>query len=211
MSVVKLTEMLMACPSITPNDAGCQIILTEKLTQMGFHCEPLPFGEVQNLWARIGTASPLIVFAGHTDVVPTGPETNWSFPPFQPTIRDGYLHGRGASDMKAAIAAMIIAVEKFLNLNPTFPGSIAFLITSDEEGPSINGTKKVIELLQKRNIKIDYCIIGEPSSDQHVGDQIRIGRRGSLHGNLFVKGEQGHVAHPHLAINPIHMSISCVA
>ena len=208
--VIDLTQALIACPSITPDDAGCQDILIDRLKKMNFTCEILSFGEVTNLWARRGTQAPLLVFAGHTDVVPTGPLDNWTSPPFQPTEHNGYLYGRGAADMKAAIAAMIVAVENFLKLNPNFPGSIGFLITSDEEGPSINGTKKVIETLQQRNIQIDYCIIGEPSSDKQVGDQIRVGRRGSLHGKLLVQGKQGHVAHPHLAINPIHQCMQAL-
>jgi succinyl-diaminopimelate desuccinylase len=199
-------QALLACPSITPNDAGCQNIIGKRLEKLGFKCEFMRFGEVDNLWARYGSASPLLVFAGHTDVVPTGPESEWISPPFQPTIRDGYLYGRGACDMKCAIAAMIIAVEKFLQTHPDFPGSIGFLLTSDEEGPAINGTAKVIETLQKRGEKIDYCIVGEPSSDAQVGDQIRVGRRGSLHAAITIHGKQGHVAHPHLALNPIHLA-----
>lgn len=206
-SVIELSQALINCPSITPNDAGCQQIISERLTALNFKCEPMRFGDVDNLWARRGTEAPLLVFAGHTDVVPTGPEANWISPPFTVTIRDGYLYGRGASDMKCAIAAMVIAAEKFIQHHPNFPGSIGFLLTSDEEGPSINGTKKVMEALQQRGEKIDYCIVGEPSSDKHVGDQIRIGRRGSLHGKLTIRGKQGHVAHPHLAKNPIHMSL----
>jgi len=163
------------------------------------------FGEVDNLFARFGTKSPLLVFAGHTDVVPTGPIDQWTSPPFQPTIRDGNLYARGAADMKAAIAAMITATEKFLKSHADFPGSIGFLLTSDEEGPAIDGTVKVMETLEKRGEKIDYCIIGEPGSDKKIGDQIRVGRRGSLTCKLIVHGKQGHVAHPHLAENPIHL------
>jgi succinyl-diaminopimelate desuccinylase len=203
-SLVALAEALISCPSVTPNDAGCQTILRERLEKIGFHCESMRFGEVDNLWARLGKTTPLLVFAGHTDVVPPGPESSWSHPPFTPTIQNGFLFGRGAADMKSAIAAMVIAVEKFLQQHPQFPGSIAFLITSDEEGPSIDGTKKVIETLLKRDEKIDYCIIGEASSEQAVGDQIRVGRRGSLQGKMRVHGKQGHVAHPHRAENPIH-------
>lgn len=202
--VTELTQQLLARPSITPNDAGCQTLLTERLIRLGFHCESMRFGDVDNLWARYGTAAPLLVFAGHTDVVPTGPETDWTSPPFQAEIRDGFLFGRGAVDMKGAIAAMVIAVEKFLQSKPNFPGSIAFLITSDEEGPAVNGTRKVMECLLSRQEKIDFCLIGEPSSDKTVGDQVRVGRRGSLHGKFIAHGKQGHVAHPHLAINPIH-------
>lgn len=202
--VITLAQQLLTCPSLTPNDAGCQKIIRERLEQLGFQCESMRFEDVDNLWARYGTQAPLLVFAGHTDVVPTGPESQWTSPPFQPSIRDGYLYGRGTSDMKGAIAAMMTAAEKFLQSHPDFPGSIGFLLTSDEEGPAINGTAKVMEVLQKRSEKIDYCIVGEPSSDTQVGDQIRIGRRGSLHGKLTVHGKQGHVANPHLAINPIH-------
>jgi len=205
-AVVELAQQLISCPSITPNDAGCQTILSDHLKTLGFQCESMRFGDVDNLWARRGTTGPLLVFAGHTDVVPPGPENEWITPPFQPAIRDGYLYGRGAADMKSAIAAMVVAVEKFIARHANFTGSIAFLITSDEEGPSINGTKKVIETLQARGEHIDYCIIGEASSEKQVGDQIRVGRRGSLHGKLTLRGKQGHVAHPHLAKNPIHIS-----
>lgn len=206
--VTELAESLIACPSVTPNDAGCQKIISKRLAKIGFKCEAMRFGDVDNLWARLGSDAPLLVFAGHTDVVPPGPEADWTSPPFEPTVRDGHLYGRGAADMKSAIAAMVVAVEKFVKENPKFPGSIAFLITSDEEGPSINGTKKIVEALEKRDEKIDYCIIGEASSDKKLGDQIRIGRRGSLHGNLTLHGKQGHVAHPHLAKNPIHMALT---
>jgi len=204
--VIELTKELIKCPSITPHDAGCQDIISKRLTNIGFECEKMRFEDVDNLWARYGTQSPLLVFAGHTDVVPTGPEADWQSNPFHPEERNGHLYGRGASDMKSAIAAMVIAAEYFIKENKNFPGSIAFLLTSDEEGPSINGTKKVIEVLKERGEKIDYCIIGEPSSDKQIADQIRIGRRGSLHGKLMIHGKQGHVAHPHLAINPIHTS-----
>jgi succinyl-diaminopimelate desuccinylase len=205
--LIELAKKLIACPSITPNDAGCQTLISHYLTPLGFHCESMRFGQVDNLWATIGNQGPLIVFAGHTDVVPTGPLSEWDYPPFQPAIHEGNLHGRGAADMKGALAAMVISVSQFIKQHPHFPATIAFLITSDEEGPSVDGTKKVIEVLQHRGIKIDYCIIGEPSSSQHIGDQIRIGRRGSLHGKLRIQGKQGHVAHPHLAVNPIHNSL----
>lgn len=205
--VVELAQALIACRSITPNDAGCQQIIAERLNAHDFKCESMRFGDVDNLWARRGTQAPLFVFAGHTDVVPTGPESEWTSPPFTPTLRDGFLYGRGATDMKSAIAAMIVAVEKFIKHHPEFPGSIAFLITSDEEGPSIDGTRKVIEALQKRGEQIDYCIVGEASSDKQVGDQIRVGRRGSLHGKLTLRGKQGHVANPQYAKNPIHLSL----
>lgn len=204
--VISLAQQFISCPSLTPNDAGCQVIFKERLARLGFTCESLRFEEVDNLWARRGTASPLVVFAGHTDVVPTGPEADWASQPFLPEIRSGYLYGRGASDMKGSLAAMVVATEQFIQDHPHFAGSIAFLITSDEEAAAVNGTQKVIEVLQKRKEKIDYCIIGEPSSDKEIGDQIRVGRRGSLHGKLIIHGKQGHVAHPHLAKNPIHLS-----
>lgn len=201
---VSLACELMSRQSVTPNDGGCQQYLAEKLHKLGFNCESMRFDNVDNLWARLGTEGPLFVFAGHTDVVPTGPESAWTSPPFQPEIRNGYLFGRGACDMKTQIASMVIAMQNFLQKNKSFKGSLGLLITSDEEGIAINGTKKVIDELTRRGEMIDYCIVGEPSSDKQVGDQIRVGRRGSLHGRLVVNGKQGHVAHPHLAINPIH-------
>lgn len=203
---IELAKQLIARPSVTPNDAGCQDIIRQRLERAGFKCENMPFGEVKNLWARYGDQTPLIVFIGHTDVVPTGPLSEWTSPPFEPEIRNDYLYGRGASDMKGGIAAMIVATENFLKANPVFNGSLAFLITSDEEGPAIDGTKRVVEVLQQRNIKIDYCIVGEPSTNKEIGDQIRIGRRGSLHGKLTAHGKQGHVANPQHAKNPIHLS-----
>ena len=206
-SVLDLARQLISCASLTPDDAGCQNIISERLSNAGFQCESMRYGDVDNLWARFGSAAPLLVFAGHTDVVPTGPEADWTSHPFSPEIRVGYLYGRGASDMKGAVAAMLIAAEQFIKANPDFPGSIAFLITSDEEGPAVNGTQKVMQTLQKRGEKIDFCIIGEPSSETHTGDQVRVGRRGSLHGKLIVHGKQGHVAHPHLAKNPIHLTM----
>lgn len=204
---IQLATELMSCASITPTDNGCQNIISKRLEAAGFECETMRFGEVDNLWAYYGTGAPLFVFAGHTDVVPTGNEADWTSPPFTPSIRDGKLYGRGASDMKGAIAAMVVAVEQFIAITPHFNGSIAFLITSDEEGPAHDGTEKVMVALNDRGIKIDYCIVGEPSSIEHTGDQIRVGRRGSLHGALSVHGKQGHVAHPHLASNPIHSSV----
>ncbi len=205
-AVTRLAAELMSKKSITPHDGGCQQLIAQRLSALGFKCEHMRFGEVDNLWARYGTDTPLFVFAGHTDVVPTGPESEWTSPPFEPEIRDDFLYGRGAVDMKASIAAMLVAVEEYIQSNPSFPGSIAFLITSDEEGPAKDGTRKVMDELQKRNVKIDYCIVGEPSSDKKVGDQIRVGRRGSLTGTLTLHGKQGHVAHPQFAINPIHNS-----
>lgn len=200
-----LTQKLIRCESVTPHDGGCQELISERLKRSNFRIEPMKFHDVKNLWARHGTASPLVVFAGHTDVVPTGPLDAWETPPFEPTIRDGFLYGRGAADMKSGLAAMIVAAENFIQKNPLFTGSIAFLITSDEEGASIHGTKRVVEALVNRNEKMDYCIIGEASSNKLLGDQIRIGRRGSLHGKLTIFGKQGHVAFPENAINPIHI------
>jgi succinyl-diaminopimelate desuccinylase len=201
---LELLKNLIRCASVTPNDAGCQDLIAERLKKIGFHIEKMRFGDVDNLWARFGNQSPLFVFAGHTDVVPPGPLHDWTSPPFEPTEREGFLYGRGAADMKSGLAAMIIAAENFIQKNPNFSGSIAFLITSDEEGPSINGTQKVIEVLEKRGEKIDFCIVGEASSEKILGDQIRVGRRGSLGGKLTIFGKQGHVAFPHLADNPIH-------
>lgn len=202
-----LAKALISRPSVTPDDGGCQSLISDRLAPLGFRCESMRFNQVDNLWARIGTTAPLFVFAGHTDVVPPGPLSDWSSDPFEPVVRDGYLYGRGASDMKSAIAAMVVAVENFLHTKTPFQGSIGFLLTSDEEGPSIDGTQRVMKALMERGEKIDYCVIGEPSSNQRVGDQIRIGRRGSLHGRLSIHGKQGHVAHPHLAINPIHSAM----
>jgi succinyl-diaminopimelate desuccinylase len=202
---LSLLQELIRCPSITPNDAGCQKIISQRLQNLGFQLEPMRFNNVDNLWARHGTQPPLVVLAGHTDVVPPGPLAAWTTDPFEPHIREGLLYGRGAADMKSGLAAMIIATENFLQKNPLYNGSIAFLITSDEEGISIDGTKKVVEKLVARNEKMDYCIIGEASSNNLLGDQIRIGRRGSLSGKLIIHGKQGHVAFPHLAKNPIHL------
>lgn len=202
--VLTLLNELIACPSVTPNDAGCQTIISQRLEALGFSCEHLRFHDVDNLWARRGTSAPLFVFAGHTDVVPPGPLDQWTSPPFEPTVRDGYLYGRGAADMKSGIAAMIIAMENFITQNPNHPGSLALLITSDEEGPSINGTVKVVEHLIKQQQQIDYCIVGEASSRKQLGDTLMIGRRGSLSGKLKIHGKQGHIAYPHIAINPIH-------
>ncbi len=206
-----LTKALISRASLTPNDSGCQKLISHRLMQLKFHIESMPVGEVENLWARHGTQSPLVVFAGHTDVVPTGPLDAWHSDPFFPTVKEDFLHGRGAADMKSGLAAMIVAAENFIKKNPNYPGSIGFLITSDEEGASIDGTKKVVEALVKRNEKIDYCIIGEASSEKILGDQIRIGRRGSFHGKLIIHGKQGHIAYPHLANNPIHASFKALA
>lgn len=195
---------LIRRPSVTPEDGGCQELIAARLSPLGFVIEHMPFGEVKNLWARRGTTRPLLVFAGHTDVVPTGPLDQWQSPPFQPEIRDGMLYGRGAADMKGSIAAMVTACERFVATHPDHRGAIAFLLTSDEEGPSVNGTVKVVEALEARGEKIDWCLVGEPSSTAQVGDVVKNGRRGSLNGRLTVHGVQGHVAYPHLADNPIH-------
>ncbi len=201
---LELTRALIACPSVTPADAGCQALMTERLAASGFRIETLQFGSVTNLWARRGDARPVLCFAGHTDVVPTGPLEEWRSDPFTPVIRDGVLYGRGAADMKSGLAAMVTATEEFVAAHPGHRGSIAFLITSDEEGPSVDGTKRVVEALKARGETIDWCIVGEPSSGQSVGDTIKIGRRGSLSGRLTVHGVQGHVAYPQLAENPVH-------
>jgi len=200
----QLALELIRRPSVTPEDSGCQELIAARLANLGFTIEPMPFAEVTNLWARRGTAAPLLVFAGHTDVVPTGPLEQWQSPPFAPEIRDGYLYGRGAADMKGSLAAMVTACEAFVAQYPQHRGSIAFLLTSDEEGPSVNGTVKVMEALSARGDHIDWCVVGEPTATRQVGDVIKNGRRGSLNGRLTVHGTQGHVAYPHLADNPIH-------
>jgi len=200
---LELTRQLIRCPSITPADEGCQDLISQRLSALGFKTEVLQFDDVTNLWATLGDSGPLFVFAGHTDVVPTGPEEKWKHPPFSATVADGVLHGRGAADMKGSLAAMVTAVERFLSESKP-DGRIGFLITSDEEGIAINGTQKVIAELSDRNIDIDYCLVGEPSSSEQLGDTIKIGRRGSLGAKLIVKGTQGHVAYPQLALNPIH-------
>ncbi|MFK0570741.1 succinyl-diaminopimelate desuccinylase [Endozoicomonas sp.] len=201
---LELAIDLMSRASVTPEDKGCQELMISRLEPLGFKVERLRFGEVENFWLRKGDQSPVLAFAGHTDVVPTGPEDKWDNPPFQPAVIDGMLHGRGAADMKGSLAAMVTACEDFLAEHAGHKGSIAFLITSDEEGPAANGTVKVIEHLEARNEKIDWCLIGEPSSTNTVGDVVKNGRRGSLHGHLTIKGIQGHVAYPHLARNPVH-------
>lgn len=200
-----LAKDLIARPSITPADEGCQRVIAERLAALGFDCETLVFEDTTNLWARRGTGKPVFCFAGHTDVVPPGDPNDWDTPPFEPTLKDGMLYGRGAADMKGSLAAMVVAVEQFLAKNPQpLPFDLAFLITSDEEGPFINGTKRVIETLEQRNEKITWCIVGEPSSTDRVADIIKNGRRGSLTGDLVVHGIQGHVAYPHMAQNPVH-------
>ena len=200
-----LAAELIRRPSVTPEDGGCQDILAQRLAASGFRIEHLPFGEVRNLWARRGTDRPLFCFAGHTDVVPPGPRDHWDSDPFTPGVREGKLYGRGACDMKGEIAAMVTAAEAFVRDHPDHPGSIAFLITSDEEGPSVNGTVRVVETLEARGEKIDWCLVGEPSSHERLGDTLKNGRRGSLNGFLTVKGRQGHVAYPHRAVNPLHV------
>jgi succinyl-diaminopimelate desuccinylase len=202
-AVLELTQELIARQSITPNDAGCQQIIAARLSKNGFKVEHLRFGQVDNLWARRGTESPLLVFAGHTDVVPPGPKEQWQSDPFLPVIRDGSLYGRGAADMKSGLAAMVIAAEQLLANKPKLTGSLGFLITSDEEGPSVDGTVKVMEVLARRTEKIDWCVLGEPSSLEKFGDTVRNGRRGSLTGLLTIQGVQGHVAYPERADNPI--------
>jgi succinyl-diaminopimelate desuccinylase len=201
--VLSLLFDLIRRRSVTPDDAGCQDVLADRLGKLGFACETMVFGDVTNLWARRGTDSPLFCFAGHTDVVPPGDLGEWQSDPFEPDVRDGHVYGRGSADMKSGLAAMVVAVERFLEDHPDHPGSIAFLITSDEEGRARDGTLKVVEALQAREEKIDWCVIGEPSSHAELGDVVRIGRRGSLSGMLEVRGVQGHVAYPHLADNPI--------
>jgi succinyl-diaminopimelate desuccinylase len=201
---LELAKDLISRPSVTPKDIGCQALIAERLSKIGFKIEHMRFGETDNLWARRGNEGPLFAFAGHTDVVPTGPEENWKYPPFEPTIDNGILYGRGTADMKGSIACMLTACERFIENNPKHIGSIAFLITSDEEGPAFDGTVKVIKTLEARNEKIDWCLVGEPSSTNKVCDVIKNGRRGSIGCTLKVKGKQGHVAYPHLAKNPIH-------
>lgn len=209
-ATLELASALIARPSVTPEDGGCQDMIAARLEKLDFRIERMDTGGVRNLWARYGDAGKLLVFAGHTDVVPPGPESAWKYPPFEPTVRDGFLHGRGAADMKGGLAAMITAVETFLPASPEFNGSIAFLVTSDEEGPAEHGTRHVMRELDTRGEKIDYCIVGEPSSRDVIGDMIRIGRRGSLNGQLTVRGKQGHVAYPELASNPIHGSLAAL-
>lgn len=200
-----LTRQLMARPSVTPADAGCQQLLAERLEAAGFTVQRLRYGEVDNLWAERGPAAgPLLCFAGHTDVVPSGPESSWSTPPFEPTEREGYLYGRGAADMKGALAAMVTAAERFVAARPEHASRLAFLLTSDEEGPALDGTRRVVEWLGSQGKRIDWCVVGEPSSNEQVGDTLRVGRRGSLSAWLTVQGVQGHVAYPELAENPIH-------
>ncbi len=208
---IELTKALINRRSVTPEDAGCQDLMADILEPLGFTIEDMTFDDTKNIWARKGTEDPVFCFAGHTDVVPSGPEDAWQTPPFEATEKDGFIHGRGAADMKGSLAAMLVATENFVKANPNHKGSIAFLITSDEEGPFINGTTRVIDTLEARNEKITWCLVGEPSSTEELGDIVKNGRRGSLTGNLTVKGIQGHVAYPHLAKNPIHTSAAAFA
>lgn len=206
-----LTEQLIALDSVTPEDKGCQKTLIALLEPLGFQCETIQSGDVTNLWARRGNSQPLLVFAGHTDVVPTGPLAQWQSAPFTPTHRDGKLYGRGAADMKTSIAAFVVATEEFIAAHPDHKGSIGFLITSDEEGPATDGTVVVCEKLQARGEQLDYCIVGEPTSVDKLGDMIKNGRRGTMSGKLTIKGIQGHIAYPHLAKNPIHAAAPALA
>ncbi|EJL6718626.1 succinyl-diaminopimelate desuccinylase [Vibrio sp. 665] len=208
--VLALAKDLISRQSVTPEDAGCQDLMIERLKALGFEIEVMVFEDTTNFWARRGSEVPLFAFAGHTDVVPAGKLEHWNTHPFEPTIIDGYLHGRGAADMKGSLAAMVVAVERFIEENPDHKGSIGFLITSDEEGPFINGTVRVVETLMERGENIDMCIVGEPSSTEVVGDVVKNGRRGSITGDLTVKGTQGHVAYPHLASNPVHESLLAI-
>ena len=205
-----LAKDLISRQSVTPEDAGCQDLMIERLKALGFEIEVMVFEDTTNFWARRGTEAPLFAFAGHTDVVPAGPIEQWNTKPFEPTIVDGFLHGRGAADMKGSLASMIVAVEQFIAKHPDHSGSIGFLITSDEEGPFINGTVRVVEALMARGENIHMCIVGEPSSTEYVGDVVKNGRRGSITGDLTVKGTQGHVAYPHLANNPVHSSLLAI-
>ena len=208
---LSLAKELIARRSVTPEDGGCQELIARRLERSGFRCEPMKFGDVDNLWARRGSGPPLVCFAGHTDVVPTGPLSEWHSDPFVPTIRDGKLFGRGAADMKSSIAAFVVAAEAFIRERPQHGGSIAFLLTSDEEGPALDGTVRVVEVLKARGETLDYCIVGEPTSVDLLGDTLKNGRRGSLSGKLVVKGVQGHVAYPHLVKNPVHLAAPALA
>lgn len=201
---LELTADLLRRPSVSPEDHGCLDVIAARLGPLGFRVERLKFGPVENLWARLGSGKPVLCFAGHTDVVPTGPREEWRSDPFEPDVRDGFLYGRGAADMKSSLAAMVTATERFLAGHPRHAGSLAFLLTSDEEGAAIDGTRRVMDLLEARGEKIDYCVVGEPTSHERLGDTIKIGRRGSLSGRLTVHGVQGHIAYPHLADNPVH-------
>jgi succinyl-diaminopimelate desuccinylase len=210
-ATLELAKALIRRHSLTPDDGGCQQLIAERLRPLGFHIEPMPFGSVHNLWARRGERKPLVCFAGHTDVVPPGPLEQWASDPFEPAERDGHLYGRGAADMKTSIAAFVTAVERFTQRHPDHPGSIALLITSDEEGVAVDGTVRVVDVLRARNEPLDHCIVGEPTCSEQLGDIIKNGRRGSLNAELRVKGVQGHVAYPQLAKNPVHLAIPALA
>lgn len=211
-AVVELSCELMRRASVTPDDAGCQALIAQRLASAGFAIEHLRFGEVDNLWATHGNSAPVFVFLGHTDVVPSGPENAWTSPPFEPTIRDGVLYGRGAADMKSGVAAMTLALEAFVAANPDHIGTLALLLTSDEEGPTNhNGVRRVVEEFRARGQRIDFCVVGEPSSARQLGDVVRVGRRGSLSGTLSVRGVQGHVAYPDQVRNPIHLASPALA
>ena len=210
-STLDLAEQLIACPSVTPKDGGCMAIVGERLRRIGFAVETIDRGGVTNLWARRGSTSPLFCFAGHVDVVPPGPPDRWQSPPFEPTRREGFLFGRGAADMKGSIAAFVTATETFVANNPDHGGSIALLLTSDEEGDAVDGTTAVVEVLQARGETMDYCLVGEPTAVSRLGDTLKNGRRGSLSGKLTAKGVQGHIAYPHLARNPIHLVAPAIA
>ena len=209
--VLELSRALIGRRSVTPEDGGCQALLAERLERAGFRCEAVVCGDVTNLWARRGTDRPLVCLAGHTDVVPTGPLAEWHSDPFVPTLRDGRLYGRGAADMKSSLAAFVCATEMFLREKPSHSGSIAFLVTSDEEGPSIDGTARLVERMKKHGETIDYCVVGEPTSVSELGDMIKNGRRGSLSGRLTVRGVQAHIAYPQLGRNPIHLLAPALA
>lgn len=209
-SVLQLAKELIARPSVTPEDQGCQRLIAERLEPLGFESKVIAEGGVSNLWVRRGKSRPLVVFAGHTDVVPPGPRERWKTDPFVPTEAEGYLFGRGASDMKSSIAAFVVGIEEFVKTNPDHSGSIALLITSDEEGPAVHGTVKVCEYLQATGQTPDFCVVGEPTSVAALGDTIKNGRRGSLSGKLTVKGKQGHIAYPHMAVNPIHRAAPAI-
>ena len=209
--VFDLTSDLISCSSETPNDGGCQQLIAQRLTTAGFKVDHLPFGRVCNMWAQVGDGKPLVVFAGHTDVVPPGPLSQWTSPPYQPTVADQYLYGRGAADMKSSLAAMVVATERFLRGHPDHAGSIGFLITSDEEGEAKDGTVRVIDYLSQQGTRIDMCVVGEPSSAEKVGDVVRVGRRGSLNGRIRLVGEQGHVAYPDQTRNPIHAAVTALS
>jgi succinyl-diaminopimelate desuccinylase len=210
-ATLELAKALIRRRSVTPDDAGCQQLIAQRLRPLGFHIEPMRFGAVDNLWARRGSASPVVCFAGHTDVVPTGPLEQWHSNPFEPTERDGHLYGRGAADMKTSIAAFVTAVERFCHGHPDHPGSIALLITSDEEGVAVDGTARVVDALRARGETLDCCIVGEPTCVEQLGDTLKNGRRGSLNGELRVRGVQGHIAYPQLARNPIHLALPALA